>query len=201
MMEKHQRPYEEPSLPHDDTRNDSVFSLDSSANSKVFTAECNTLDQCQTVWNPIWLQLRTLCSFAALFALCTCATLVLFFVSIKNHGLATQAQSHRFFWTYGPTAGMSSSLGLTITYTYPVLVSIASMWWRVDYWTKLLLPWDRLRAGPVSAQRSLLADYLSPIVPEAIYRASRTGDGAVVASGLAYMALKFAVRLTLILMF
>ena len=197
-MGKHQQPLDVTNMPQDDTQNDSVFSSDSSANSKLSVADCDIVNQSQTMWNPIWLHLRALSGFAALFTVCACATLVFFVVSTKDHGLATQTQTYRLLWTYGPTAGMLLSSGLTTTHTSPVLVSITSMWWRVDYWTKLLLPWDRLRAGPISAQRSLLADYLTPIVPKAIYCASRMGDGAVVASGLAYMALKLAVRLRLI---
>ena len=72
---------------------------------------------------------------------------------------------------------------------------VTSLWWRVDYFTKILTPWKNLWHGPVPVERSLLPDYITPIHPVALYKAARGADSPVLVSGLVYLSLKLAVRL------
>lgn len=54
-----------------------------------------------------------------------------------------------------------------------MLVLIAAVWRQVDYHAKEMLPWAELARGPVTAEKSLLLDYMSPFLVVSIWKAIR----------------------------
>lgn len=46
----------------------------------------------------------------------------------------------------------------------------------------MLMPWRELQKGPASAQKTLLLDYVSPIIPTALWDAFKNRHWAVVLS-------------------
>ena len=56
------------------------------------------------------------------------------------------------------------------------------------------MPWQEMRRGPASGRRSLLLDYVSPIMPISVFEAIKMGHWVVVASSVGFMLLKLTVR-------
>ncbi|KAK3374276.1 hypothetical protein B0T24DRAFT_720802 [Lasiosphaeria ovina] len=110
------------------------------------------------MWNPVWLHRATLLAFAAVFSGLALATGLLYHFSLANHGLSQQNAAYNYSWKYGPTA---------------VLVLLCSLWRLVDLAVKSLMPWHELRQGPADARRTVLLDYLSPIMPGSLWMAFR----------------------------
>lgn len=73
-----------------------------------------------------------------------------------------------------------------------VLVALTCLWWRVDYWCKVLTPWRRLKGDLQSAQRSVLLDYVSPLLPVSQYYAIKYHDWAPAMTNFTYTILKIA---------
>ncbi len=132
----------------------------------------------QTYWNPFWLSRAFLVGFATITVLLAAATLLVWRLSDANYGFPVPNTSN-FAWTYGPTA---------------VLVIFVSLWRQSEYWCRLLQPWQELRRGPASAQRTVLLDHISPMVPVVLWRAVRLRHGAVLVS----LVGGFLLRLTII---
>lgn len=114
-------------------------------------------------WNPIWLSPAILISLSILLALLSAATVVLWHISTQNHGFELLTTSH-YAWTYGPTA---------------VLTIVMSIWTRISYWAKLLQPWQELKMGPTSAEKTVLLDYISPMLPISLWTAGRLRHVAI----------------------
>lgn len=57
--------------------------------------------------------------------------------------------------------GRHYSLNPKVANTIAVLVLVMSAWSQVDFWCKALVPWQELRRTSPSAEKSLLADYIS----------------------------------------
>src|ERR1700722_979023 len=74
-----------------------------------------------------------------------------------------------------------------------VLVAATSLWWRVDYWCKALAPWAHLSNGPQTAERTVLLDYISPVLPVSLYKAIIRHDWAAASSSIVYVALKVGI--------
>lgn len=70
---------------------------------------------------------------------------------------------------------------------------MAVLWRQVDYYIRLLMPWDNLRTGPRSAQETILLDYMTPLLPVVIYRAIKARHVPVILSSLTQMLLLLAV--------
>ncbi|PTB65127.1 hypothetical protein BBK36DRAFT_1122469 [Trichoderma citrinoviride] len=102
------------------------------------------------LWAPIWLSRVALVAFASTFLLMLLATALLYHFSEENSGLSVQEEANHYAWKYGPTA---------------VLVVVGALWRQVDFANKILMPWEELRTGPSSADKTLLLDYISPLLP------------------------------------
>ncbi|ORY00087.1 hypothetical protein BCR34DRAFT_618710 [Clohesyomyces aquaticus] len=95
------------------------------------------------MWNPVWFQKRVLVSMIALFAALVVALGLLCYFSNLLHGFT---QVSKFSWKYGLTA---------------VFVVLSSLWIQVDFWCKVLVPWQAMKVGGASADKTLLLDYVS----------------------------------------
>lgn len=114
-------------------------------------------------WNPFWLSPTILIILSSLLTLLSAATIVLWRLSVQDHGFELLTTNH-YAWTYGPTA---------------VLTIIMSIWTQIAYWAKVLQPWQELKRGPTSAEQSVLLDYISPILPINLWKAGRLRHAAV----------------------
>lgn len=114
-------------------------------------------------WNPFWLSPTILISLSSLLTLLSAATIVLWRLSVQDHGFELLTTNH-YAWTYGPTA---------------VLTIIMSIWTQIAYCAKLLQPWQELKRGPTSAEQSVLLDYISPILPINLWKAGRLSHAVV----------------------
>lgn len=128
-----------------------------------------------TMWNPKWLDLKTLLGFCALFCVVLVGLLLLYYFSEVNHGLSTQISSNHYAWTYGPTA---------------ILVLVTSAWRQVDFCCRILAPWKHLTVRATSPERSLLLDYISPILPSRLWSALHHRDWDVAACTFAVVLLR-----------
>ncbi|KAJ8119596.1 hypothetical protein ONZ43_g3488 [Nemania bipapillata] len=124
-------------------------------------------DDAYPLWNSIWLQTKVLASFMVLFVALFLVTIILFVVSQKNSGLNAEDAARQYGWRYGPTA---------------FLTVILSMWTQVDYSNKILTPWQEMRRGQTTADRSVLLEYISPPMITTIWRAMKRRHWAVTAS-------------------
>lgn len=119
------------------------------------------------LWAPIWLSRVALVAFAVTFLLMLLATALLYHFSEENSGISVQKEANHYAWKYGPTA---------------VLVVVGTLWRQVDFANKILMPWEELRTGPSSADKTLLLDYISPLLPVSLWMAIRNRHWAVVMS-------------------
>ncbi|KAL6786618.1 hypothetical protein J3E68DRAFT_420134 [Trichoderma sp. SZMC 28012] len=119
------------------------------------------------LWAPIWLSKVTLIAFAITFLLMLLATALLFHFSEIHNGISVQREANHYAWKYGPTA---------------VLVVVGALWRQVDFANKILMPWEELRTGPSSADKTLLLDYISPLLPISLWTAIKNRHWAVALS-------------------
>lgn len=117
-------------------------------------------------WNPFWLSPALLFTISAILALSSAATIALWRISVGKHGFPLLTTSN-YSWTYGPTA---------------ILTVIMSIWGQTTYFCKLLEPWKELKKGPTSPERTLLLDYVSPILPVNLWKAARLKHTTVLIS-------------------
>ncbi|KAL7935756.1 hypothetical protein V8C35DRAFT_298159 [Trichoderma chlorosporum] len=120
-----------------------------------------------TLWAPIWLSWVTLVVFAITFLLMLLATALLYHFSQQDNGISVQQESNHYAWKYGPTA---------------VLVVVGALWRQVDFANKILMPWEELRTGPSPANKTLLLDYISPLLPVSLWMAVKNRHWAVAMS-------------------
>ncbi|KAI7774470.1 hypothetical protein LA080_008336 [Diaporthe eres] len=83
--------------------------------------------------------------------------LVLWRLSVSNHGFPLLT-ANNYAWNYGPTA---------------VLTVIMSIWNQTTYCCKLLGLWKELKTGPLGPEKTVLLDYISPILPVNLWKATR----------------------------
>ncbi|KAL7919614.1 hypothetical protein ACQKWADRAFT_300949 [Trichoderma austrokoningii] len=119
------------------------------------------------LWMPIWLGRGVLIAFAITFLLMLLTTALLYHFSQRSNGISTQREANHYGWKYGPTA---------------VLVVVGALWRQVDFANKILMPWEELKAGPSPAEKTLLLDYISPILPISLWVAIKNRHWAVVMS-------------------
>ncbi|KAG6366752.1 hypothetical protein INS49_000932 [Diaporthe citri] len=108
-------------------------------------------------WNPFWSSPALLFAYSTVLALLSAATVVLWRLSASNHGFPLLT-ANNYSWTYGPTA---------------VLTVIMSIWNQTTYCCKLLEPWRELKTGPLGPEKTVLLDYISPILPANLWKATR----------------------------
>ena len=130
-----------------------------------------------TMWNPLILHPLSLIGMAGVFITLFATVLVLYFYSQAKHGIANQVPSNHYSWKYGPMA---------------VVVLVAGIWHQVDYYCKVLAPWQSLLHGPNSVDRTILSDYISPLAPVVCVQAIRNRHWAVVASTAGALLLDLA---------
>ncbi|GFP58755.1 hypothetical protein TASIC1_0011012200 [Trichoderma asperellum] len=119
------------------------------------------------LWMPIWLSSAALIAFAVTFFLMLLTTALLYHFSEQGNGISAQREANHYAWKYGPTA---------------VLVVVGALWRQVDFANKILTPWEELKTGPSSADKTLLLDYISPILPVSLWMAIKNRHWAVVIS-------------------
>ncbi|KAJ8116976.1 hypothetical protein ONZ43_g4313 [Nemania bipapillata] len=118
-------------------------------------------------WRPLYLRRWLLLSCSLLCVSLIVAVELLSWYSTKNNGLAESTNRIHYLWTYGPTA---------------ILTVIGAMWTRTDYQAKITAPWNRLARGPAAAEKTLLLDYIDPLPPVSIVKATKNGDFGVAAA-------------------
>ncbi|KAI0876144.1 hypothetical protein GGS24DRAFT_488825 [Hypoxylon argillaceum] len=119
------------------------------------------------MWNSMWLQTKVLASFLVLFVALFLVTILLFHFSEKNSGLSAEDAARQYGWRYGPTA---------------FLTVVLTLWTQVDYSNKILTPWKDMRQGHTTADRSVLLEYISPLMMTTLWRAMKKRHWAVIAS-------------------
>ncbi|KAI1260813.1 hypothetical protein F5Y18DRAFT_419843 [Xylariaceae sp. FL1019] len=129
------------------------------------------------MWNSVWLRTEVLVSFILIFATLFLVTIILYHVSETNHGLSDEVAARQYGWRYGPTA---------------LLTVVLSLWVQVDYANKFLIPWKELRQGPATADRSVLLEYISPLMVTTFWRALTRRHLAVTASILGTLLIQLA---------
>ncbi|PIA97501.1 hypothetical protein CB0940_05286 [Cercospora beticola] len=127
---------------------------------------------------PFWTRKSTLCLFIAVFVAMAVSLLSLWSLDQSRNGFHVTSGSKQYAWTYAPTA---------------VLVVVISLWRQVDYQCKMLQPWRELYDGSVSADRSILLDYISPLQATSLIKAIRYRHTAVIASICGFAILKLIV--------
>ncbi|KAK1512502.1 uncharacterized protein CCOS01_14742 [Colletotrichum costaricense] len=139
----------------------------------------------RALWTPPWLRTTSLLGFAFLFTALWIALVVLVRYDIANSGFMITATSSRFSWTYGPTA---------------IFVAITGLWRQVDYHSKMHQPWQQMARGPSPGPKSLLLDYVSPILSTGLVRSFRNGHWIAAATMTGSAVLKLATLLSTTLM-
>lgn len=132
-------------------------------------------------WNSAWLSVGALLGFAAFFLAFIADLVSIYTVSQRSDGFDAGTQSTRYAWKYVPTA---------------IIVIISALWTRLDYLCRLLSPWQNLKKGPVSPEKSLLLDYISPTSPEVILKSVKNGNWAVTITGTGTLLLSLAVNIS-----
>ncbi|KAF2734604.1 hypothetical protein EJ04DRAFT_564169 [Polyplosphaeria fusca] len=97
-------------------------------------------------WNPIWFHTGVLVSLATIFALLLLALGLLYHFDQINDGFILGISHNEYSWKYGPTS---------------VFIVLAGIWVQVDFWARVLAPWQELKKGHASASKTVLVDYIS----------------------------------------
>jgi hypothetical protein len=129
-------------------------------------------------WTSLWLRKPTLLALIALFTALVASLVVLLIVERAHDGIRPTLSSNRYAWTYGPTA---------------VLVVVLSLWRQVDYYCKLMQPWQEMHESPKDADNSLMLDYVSPILITSWIKAVRRRHIPVVASIAGFTIMKLII--------
>ncbi|KAI6081703.1 hypothetical protein F4821DRAFT_18756 [Hypoxylon rubiginosum] len=129
----------------------------------------------EQLWTSFWLRRRTQAGFFILFTCSWIAVVLVMHYNILENGFSLTVSSNRYSWTYGPTV---------------ILTIFVSLWRQVDYNCKLHQPWEEMRKGPSTSNRTVLLDYISPIQVTSLSRALSNKHWAVSASILGFLILK-----------
>ena len=125
-------------------------------------------------WQPFSLRPIGLMLFMATLICILAALVAIWSYARRHYGLDLVTTNH-YSWTYGPTA---------------VFILVISYWRLVDYHFKALTPWAELAAGPASAERSILLDYISPLLVTTLVLATKRRHFAVCMSIAGFVLLK-----------
>ncbi|KFA77514.1 hypothetical protein S40288_04252 [Stachybotrys chartarum IBT 40288] len=136
-----------------------------------------TSGRTRRMWSPIWLSKTILLVFAAVFALLTLATALLYYFSVRFNGIVAENDSNHYGWRYGLTA---------------LLVVIGALWRQVDHINKILMLWKELKNGPASVEKFLLPDYVTPMLPTSLWMSLRNRHWAVSMSVLGHLSVLLA---------
>ncbi|KEF53553.1 uncharacterized protein A1O9_10528 [Exophiala aquamarina CBS 119918] len=120
-----------------------------------------------TEYNPQILTRPILLIFAFLSAAVVASLQGIYSRSQSNQGITQSNDNLHYLWTYGPTA---------------ILILFTVVWRQVDYAVKSLQPWAEMANGPVSAERSLLLDYVTPFQGVVLWRSIFSGHYVITLS-------------------
>ncbi|MBA7489607.1 hypothetical protein ES702_00141 [subsurface metagenome] len=109
-----------------------------------------------TNYNPFFTKRWVLLCFIGLWMVLIAALQVLVRISAAHQGLTTTHSSLSYFWVYGPTA---------------FFIILTALWRQVDYASKCIQPWAEMAKGPAPASRSLLLDYVTPLLVKSLWKA------------------------------
>ncbi|KAK8133558.1 hypothetical protein PG984_005570 [Apiospora sp. TS-2023a] len=112
-------------------------------------------------WQAFYLRRTVLLCFLVVFLCISIAIEALYLVSKKKNGIATSNSHKSYLWTYGPTA---------------FLTILAAVWGRVEYQSKLIVPWLCLSQPDTPVSRTLLRDYVSQFSLFALFTSLRHCD-------------------------
>ncbi|GME57882.1 hypothetical protein GTA08_BOTSDO01504 [Neofusicoccum parvum] len=115
-------------------------------------------------WAALTLRRPVLLAFTILFILMIVALEIMYYFSRRDDGIATVAQKEHYLWTYGPTF---------------VLTIVAALWSQAEYQTKQIMPWVEMKHGPAKAEKSMLLNYLTAAIHEALYASVKMGHYSV----------------------
>lgn len=136
-------------------------------------------DHAVAQWHTKWLHKATLLSLAVLYLGLAGSLIGLWLSNKHQEGFTTALSKNHYSWTYGPTA---------------ILVIFLSFWRQVDYYAKLIQPWQVLATEvPVPATRSVLLDYVSPLQITSFWRALKNRHIPVAASVAGFAILKLVI--------
>ncbi|KAE8449610.1 hypothetical protein EG329_007940 [Mollisiaceae sp. DMI_Dod_QoI] len=172
--EDHQKPYLKP------LTQTIIHTSDLDIN-QIGLNETTALSPIDLKWQPSYLRRPILIGFTILFALIIVALEVLEATSQRNYGLATSYPGLHYLWTYGPTV---------------VLTLVASLWYRVEFQTKMITPWVRMFNRSDTASKTLLQDYVSSPPPSLFRHAFRNKDWAVFATAAVSVVIKILIILS-----
>lgn len=71
-----------------------------------------------------------------------------------------------------------------------MLIVVAALWRQLDYHAKWVMPWAEMAKGPTTPEKSVLLDYISPLLLIAMYRSLRNGHFVVSTSITVFIAIK-----------
>lgn len=146
--------------------------------SRSFISKLSSKDSVQEVilpWRPTYLRRQVLLLFILLFTALIVVLEVLLRVSTQNDGLGKPGTTSRYLWQYGFTLAF---------------VVVDGLWARVEYQARVATPWICMARGPVSAEKTLLQDYVSLWQPVMLVKAVRNGDFIVASAGAVGILLK-----------
>ncbi|SMR54528.1 unnamed protein product [Zymoseptoria tritici ST99CH_3D1] len=129
-------------------------------------------------WISTWLRKWTLIALVALFTAMCVSLLVLWRLNKSQNGFRTTLSTNHYAWTYGPTA---------------ILVVVLSLWRQVDYYCKVMQPWQVLHRGCRNAAQTVLLDYVAPLNITSFINAIRYRHSTVAASIAGFAVLKLLV--------
>jgi hypothetical protein len=125
-----------------------------------------------------WIHTASLWGFCLVFLLMICALFLLrhYALSIQGFGVSTSTTS--YLWKYAPTA---------------VFVVVIAFWRQIDYRCKIQAPWIEMWKGFSPAQKTVLLDYVSPLLPTSFFLSLTNAHFEVTASIAIFALLKAAV--------
>ena len=127
------------------------------------------------LWTPFWTRRRVFLAFSVLFTAMWLSMILVWQLAVKQKDLALRLSTNHYAWTYGPTA---------------IFVVVVGLWRQTDYFCKTTQAWQDMSKGLTPAHRSMLLDYMWPLLPTTIGVAFRNRHFAVVTSTFAFLVLK-----------
>ncbi|EXJ90138.1 hypothetical protein A1O3_03207 [Capronia epimyces CBS 606.96] len=132
-------------------------------------------ERLDTHWNPPFLRLWVLATFAVFFIGVIVGLQAVYSVSVNHDGIARTDDNKHYLWTYGPTA---------------LFVLVTVLWRQVDYSAKSIQPWAEMAKGPQPATNSLLLDYVTPFQIVALWKSLRSSHFSVSCTIVVFFLLK-----------
>jgi hypothetical protein len=120
----------------------------------------------------------SLVTFICIFIVMIAMTILLRLLSRSRNGFVLSFSTNPYTYKYGPTA---------------VLTLVVALWRQVDNATRYNAPWLEMSKGHTLGHRGVLLDYVSPILPSALWSAMRNRHWRVVTTIFVFGLLKLAI--------